>query len=297
MKKSKRKKPQSKVKVKPNAKARPMPIVTEERPSLHNSLWLWTSAALLTMSVFSGLQTVIDLSGWAQWIVTNWQRLIEAFWTAVFGWFGVKVYPESALLLTFFVSIASLAFAGSHLEQTHEPWEPPKSFWKAFLQNNWPLRFAGGFAIAALALSAYRESIEWLAFGEHYDMWSSGRDRALLLMVGMAVLFLVLLCFTHAVEYAVHSLLLATFIAFFYVAISLPAAYKARAEGAESIELFRRTVLDVSVYYLLGMVAAFLTWARPKYLNMRFSLVVYSLVAILALNYVSLLGVSLRAPE
>jgi hypothetical protein len=93
-----------------------------------------------------------------------------------------------------------------------------------------------------------------------------------------------------------HILLLIAFISGFYFIISLPSAFAAEHEGLLDIELYRRTVLFLSTVWIPLKITGFLSWARPRYFNYRFALVMLALCSIVALNYVSLLGLSLKAP-
>jgi hypothetical protein len=89
--------------------------------------------------------------------------------------------------------------------------------------------------------------------------------------------------------------LLAGYVSFFYVIISLPLAFQAQREGWG--ESFRRGVLLVIVGLAPTNLGMMLSWARPKFHNQRFFLITLTLVGIVALNYVSLWGVSLKPPS
>jgi hypothetical protein len=297
MKKNKKKRPRPKSKPKPK-QALPAEINKQQAyPSLVGTAWTWVGVFLTTFSLFAALQTIIDLSAWARCLVTNWQWAIETFWSGLFRILGLEFVQDAAGPLTFYVSMLGIAFSGMLLEEKYHPRPVPKSFWRLLLETDLHARIAQGFGIAFWALVLYREAIEWYVFGNHFDIIGSRHPWLLLLSLGLALLMFIVIGLYYGWTHLAHALMLTVFIAAFYFAISLPAAFKAKAAGPEEIAVFRAAVLDLSVFYIAAHIAGFLAWARPQFLNMRFLWVLLSLTLILALNFISLLGISLRAPE
>jgi hypothetical protein len=61
------------------------------------------------ITLFSNLQSVLDMADWARFVVSHWTEWTRAFWDWVFGWIGVKLPQPLVPILTTCVFFAMLA--------------------------------------------------------------------------------------------------------------------------------------------------------------------------------------------
>ena len=293
MRKPKKKKPQQKKSRQPQQER----VTKKPEPSFRASVVFWFSATLAAFTLFNGLQPVLDLADWARVLVKNWTAWNVGAWSWLFSPFNMKVYPESALILTFLVSIAAVSVAAQRMEMRQEPREKlsSKEVWAAFWSTDMFNRFLDAMVVATGAMLVHWFAIEYFVFNTSVANML-GRYWAWALPLAWAVgTFGMLLWFRSSRDIG-HLLLLIVFISGFYFIISLPSAFAAQHDGQDYIDLYRRSVLFLSTVWIPLKIAGFLTWARPRYFNYRFTVVLLTLGSIVALNYVSLLGLSLKAP-
>lgn len=109
--------------------------------------WLGITGGVLT--IFSNLQGVLDLAKWASWLADVWAYYVVGFWRAIFSSFGIRLDPNSSMMIcmaAFVILIAIAArFENDYWAKTSENW--PVSYRRAL---NWRVLAA---LIIYLALS------------------------------------------------------------------------------------------------------------------------------------------------
>jgi hypothetical protein len=71
-------------------------------------LLTWVGIVGGAVTIFSNLRGLLSLANWARWLVTHWQDLIQGFWTALFGWMGLRIPPLLIPMLSFAVFVAMI---------------------------------------------------------------------------------------------------------------------------------------------------------------------------------------------
>ena len=69
----------------------------------------WAGIVGGSVTVFANLRELLNLADWARWLVTHWQDLTQGFWTAMFGWIGIRLSPLLVPNLSFALFIAMIA--------------------------------------------------------------------------------------------------------------------------------------------------------------------------------------------
>ena len=203
----------------------------------------------------------------------------------------------SALILTFLLSIVAVSVAAQRIEMREESKEElsAKAIWATLWSTEMCNRFLDAMVVATAAILVHWFAIEYFVFNTSVANLL-GRFWAWALPLAWAVgTFAMLLWFRSSRDIG-HLLLLIVFISGFYFIISLPSAFAAEHDGQDYVDLYRRTVLFLSTVWIPLKIAGFLTWARPRYFNYRFTVVLLTLGVIVSLNYVSMLGITLKAP-
>ena len=245
---------------------------------------------MAALSLFGSLQALFELADWARFLVFHWQRILQAVWSTIFGAFGLSATPAMALMMTFFSSLSVIGIGAVFLQMRETG--PAKG---TFFSYEHYVRFTRGLAIALLAMFAFRLGVEALVLGTDWRQADSSEFYRFLLM-GLAAFFGFILILVHSGWTMVRDSLVATaFVATFYFIIAYPSATVAAQDAAHS-QQYRTALPDASCYTLVLNLTPILTWAEPKFLNSRFLLVALGLTTLIFLNFISSLGVSLKAP-
>jgi hypothetical protein len=86
------------------------------------------------------------------------------------------------------------------------------------------------------------------------------------------------------------------FIATFYFILTLQTTLGREYANKEQAELERYLLLHVSAIWIPIHIMGFLSWARPQLFNYGFAIILLTMAALVALNFVSLQQWSLKAP-
>lgn len=81
---------------------------------LRHQMIAWVGAAGGALTLFTNLGALVQLSGWAKWIVASWLDWTRAFWEWISGLLGISIPPYLQRDLTFMLFLLIVA-VGSHI--------------------------------------------------------------------------------------------------------------------------------------------------------------------------------------
>ena len=150
--------------------------------------------------------------------------------------------------------------------------------------------------IAIIALAIYVAVQDIALYGNPpLKLWNDLEwTPKLLIAVGIAGGALVLIA--HGAKAALHGLLLALFVAAFYVILTLPYTVGEISKGQTSAESHRTFIIGFTFGLLPSQVVFGLNFASPRFLNYRFVLILMTVATILALSYLSRILAQLTPP-
>lgn len=98
--------------------------------ALRTSTMSWLGIAGGILTIFSNLQGVLDLAKWASWLAEVWAYYVVGFWRAVFSAFGIRVDPNSSMMICMAAFVTLIALA-ARLEN---------DYWGEHSEN-WPVSY------------------------------------------------------------------------------------------------------------------------------------------------------------
>jgi hypothetical protein len=245
-------------------------------------VWLWFGTAISAFALIGGLQTFIELARWADAVVRYWSSVTTQLWSYPPALLGIKFDPAIVPHLNFLFGLIAIGFSAMTLETGTVKQPRPRPTIASALE-----RFARSMSIAMLALLIYISLQDFLFFAySPLRMWT---DLALApkVAIGLAVITVGFMLTSQGVVIAFHALLLAVFVAAFYLMLTASLTLDQIAKGQAAADEYRQFILRFTFGFLPTQVVTALNFASPQYLNYRFVFVLLTTATILALSYLS----------
>lgn len=295
MKKSRPKKTKLK---KSRAAPQPAALVQTNNRSIVQTVLYFAGLIGGTLTLFGGLQTFIDLSKWASYIINHWNEWTFNFWAIIAWLLGWEPTHETAAVLTFFVSMQLLSLSAMTMTPEDEsPMKHHKGIWPWQWGDRYLLHWTNALFASFLAVLIFNLSIEHLIFNNALSEALSHLPRT---TWGMGATVLVGLGFTLVTQgwRAVgECIAVAACVGAFYFIIASGSAHRAAIGGSSDIEIYRNVVFKYSFAILPLSLAGMLSGAASRYLLLRFLALAILLGALFAMNLVAIAGFSALPPS
>jgi TIR domain len=252
----------------------------------------WFGIVVGAIELFVHLKEVIELSHWANWVVTNWKWLTSAFWEYLVGLIGWRISPVVASLLTFFVSTLSIAIGArmraSPSDVTLATWPQPSARSKRW--SRWVMVFLAGMYV-------------YLSYLIHLDVQRGQPtlSHTVLAQVCWHSLFLCAGIYIYALHRARPTTPRAAALVFMIfssgiLGILVSPAIDAFGDGPPLIfDTTERMVLGTLLFGATFVAVATMTFIAPvRALNRKLSFLAIGVVILVALNSLSVYGPYIR---
>lgn len=260
---------------------------------------LWFGAVLTVFTFLGGLQTVIDFSPWASWLLRNWMGILEAVWSKIFFILGMKPEKDAIIPGTFIFSMLFMAFGAMLFNGQPSPQfdQRPRTFLEGLFDHEINHRRAEGLAVGSVMALAAITVINWYLFDAQFSdsdlhfWWMKWG-----LLVAVPILFITLFFESSFSDYC-HLILLTFSMVCLYMLMLVPAANEARIRGGDELWRLAFMVINLSVFLFPSKMMTLLTIARPRFWNYRMIYVWCTIALLLALDWVARASISLYPPK
>jgi hypothetical protein len=247
--------------------------------------YLFSAAGVIggAITLLGNLQTAIEMSGWARWVVESWHEWTLAFWRRVLGWIGLSVPVDFVPILTFGVFALSLAIGARIATEPQGLVSPTamisiKGLLKAFLSIGlfYAVIYGVAYVFSVLQIDPLDTKIAILSF-------------VALMTLGPVVLIILF------ASYRLYALVITCIVAIFFVILTWPSL-------TATIDIFIFEVpnpASVGGAYCMLLVAllAMFVISPMQTLFKRLLLLAFCVVALLALNELSKLPLDVKPPK
>ena len=259
---------------------------------------LWVTSALTAFTFLGGLQTVVDYSPWASWLLSNWLRLGEAFWARIFQLFGFNFDRHGAIPATFIFSMLFMGFGTMMLSarQTADLEYANQGFWKAIFSHEANIRRTEGIAIGLAMALITTSVVNWyiidFSFREE-DLIHWWLKWVLIVLTPLAYIFLLI---ELPRREFFHVIVLTISMTSLYVAMLLPAAAAARSRGGNDLWSLAFMIANLSAVMFPSKMMTIVSLARPRFWNYRMLYVWLTIGLVLTLDWIARSAISLKPP-
>lgn len=259
---------------------------------------LWGGIFGGALTIFGNLQAFMEMSHWARFIVTHWNDWTFAFWAYLANLTGHKPSHEAAAVLTFINSLILVSMSAMFLSpRDSSPARDNSGPWPWQWSDHYLFEWTCALASGTLALFFFNVAIELIVFRNSIFAITATISWIVWAMVGTVAAAWLLYAVSIGWRKIVPYIALAACISMFYFVIAYRSADLAAQAGTKEVEFYRKAVLEYNFAFFPLQMASFLTMAGVGYLLVRFAFIAAGAGILYAMNWISILDISLSAPQ
>jgi hypothetical protein len=266
------------------------------------NMYVWI--CLLAVTIFSNLQSVLDLADWVRLFTSRWLMIVEWFWRTIFGALGMPFYPEPAIVATVTLCTGVIAISAMMAE---EPAPSPagkakrddhRRALKAAFDAEWSFRIGHGVVSATVAIVVFVICIDGYVFGQSGAKIASNIPLIAWAFPAIAFLLYLPMFVTRGdIRNLALSIGSGVLLGALYSFLALPSALRSAEEGLSSIMIFRVVVLHYALIMLPYKFGCLCAMAPPHHLFRRLMFTGVALATLLLMSWVSAQQFSLKPPQ